>query len=193
MRLISALLILGMLAASAHGETPLQVCLDKNNRRTAARVDACRTAAEQGDAKAQVIVGILFYHGYGVPKDYVQAASWFHLAADQGAAEAQTTLGFMYYDGRGVPKNYAEAARWYRLAAEQGVALAQYALGVIYREGQGVPEDWVRAYMWFNLAAVSGSGPGRKERNRLTKLLTPEQLAEAQRMAREWVEKRKGK
>ena len=199
MRAIKTLLLLalcaGMLApglAGAQGETPLDVCLD-GKRPRAARVDPCRTAAGQGHAEAQVDLGFMYEKGYGVPQDYAEAVRWYRLSAKQGYALAQNNLGVMYGRGHGVPQDYVKAMEWYRRAAEQGNALGQNNLGTMYHNGHGELQDYVRAHMWFNLAAANGSPNAPKNRDIMTKLMTPQQLAEAQRMAREWVEKRKGK
>ncbi len=110
--------------------------------------------------------------------------------AAEGDAEAQDALGFMYAHGRRVGRAYAQAVRWYRLAAEQGHASAQFHLGLMYANGQGVPQDNVEAHMWFNLAAAQSSGE-EGERYVLhsdltSELMTADQVAEAQRRAREW-------
>jgi TPR repeat protein len=153
------------------------------------RILELRKAAEQGNARAQFNLGLMYATGQGVPQDYVEAARWFRKAAGQGNASAQYNLGVMYY-GRGVPQNYAEAARWYRKAADQGNASAQYNLGVMYYYGRGVPLDYVQAHMWLNLAASRASGDDLKtyadERDRAAKQMSHEQIAEAQRRAREW-------
>jgi TPR repeat protein len=81
--------------------------------------------AEQGDALAQVILGLMYNNGEGVPQDHAEALRWYRLAAAQGYAEAQVDLGLMHDLGRGVPQDDAEALRWYRLAAAQGNAKAQ--------------------------------------------------------------------
>ena len=98
----------------------------------------------------------------------------------------------MYANGRGVPEDDVEAVRWYRLAAEQGYANAQFLLGVMYSNGLGVPEDDVLAYMWYNLAAAQGdeNAPGLKDT--LAQRMTREQIAEAQRLSREWLEAHPG-
>ena len=75
--------------------------------------------------------------------------------------------------------------KWYRLAAAQGYASAQDSLGSVYRKGQGVPVDDVRAHMWFNLAAVKGDADAVNNRDIAAKRLTPQQMAEAQKLARE--------
>ena len=111
--------------------------------------------------------------------------------AAQGEAKAQTILGLMYYEGRGVPQDNAEALKWYRLAAAQGDALAQYHPGLMYAKGYGVPQDHIEAHKWFNLAAASStSKPNRdravEARDKLVARMTPTQIAEAQKLAREW-------
>ena len=106
--------------------------------------------------------------------------------ADQGDAQAQFELGFRYAHGYGVSRDDQEAAKWYRQAADQGDGDAQHALGVMYDEGRGVPKDYVLAHMWLNLAAAKGGKDAVKLRGLLEEIMTPVQLAEAQRLAREW-------
>ena len=83
--------------------------------------------------------------------------------------------------------------KWYRLAAEPGHAGAQNNLGIMYQKGQGVPQDYVQAHMLFNLAAsrfstseAEGRNQAAKNRDIAASKMTPEQIAEAQRLAREW-------
>ena len=110
--------------------------------------------------------------------------------AEAGHANAQVNLGIMYDIGRGVPQDYVEAVRWFRLAADQGHASAQVNLGVRCQTGQGVPQDYVQAHMWFNLAVSRSTGElrevGVNGRDRAADRMTPTQIAEAQRLAREW-------
>ena len=74
------------------------------------------------------------------------------------------------------------------MAAEQGDAGAQYALGVMYANGRGVPQDHVRAHMWANLAAAQGQDEDHREtRELIAEMMTPAQIAEAQKLAREWL------
>ena len=149
-----------------------------------------RLAAAQGNAYAHYPLGLLYAEGRGVPRDDAEAVRWYRLSAEQGYADAQTTLGFMYTEGRGVPQDYTEAVRWYRLAAEQGNAGGQYRLGIMFRNGRGVPQDHVQAHVWFNLAASRQTGENREfsvtARDGLEARMTPDQLAEAQRLAGAW-------
>jgi len=151
--------------------------------------------AEQGNTSAQTILALIYYRGRGVTQNHHEAVKWFRRAADQGDATAQFYLGVMFAEGQGVPQDYAEAAKWYRLAAERGDAQAQYNLGLAYIEGEGVTPDNVAAHMWFNLAAARF--PATDTRNRLAAVknrdvvaakMTPEQVAEAQKLAREWAQ-----
>jgi TPR repeat protein len=118
--------------------------------------------------------------------DYATALQLFHPLADQGNAIAQYNLGVMYYDGKGVAKDDAEAMKWYCLAADQCSADAQYYVGLMYKDGAGVPRDYVRAHMWFNLSAVHGYQEAGKGRDFCELHKTPEQISEAQKLAREW-------
>ena len=153
-----------------------------------------RLATDQSDAQAETTLGALYAEGNGVPQSYSDAAKWYRLAADQGFAVAQANLAVAYFRGRGVPPDAAEAVKWFRLAAEQGYTPAQLALGAFYEDGQGAPKDLARALMWYSLAATRPSelGPSiieeaGKARDQLAAKMTAEQVAEAQRLAREWM------
>ena len=123
-------------------------------------------------------------------EDFATALRLFRPLANKGDAGAQSALGTLYDRGWGVPQNYAEALKWYRLAADQGDAGAQYSLGSMYQSGLGVPLDYVRAHMWFNLSAAQGYKTAAKARDEWAKDMTPAQIAEAQKLAREWQSKR---
>ncbi|MGA6943639.1 MAG: hypothetical protein WBV43_14345 [Pseudolabrys sp.] len=83
-------------------------------------------------------------------------------------------------------RDYTTAVRLNRPLAEQGDANAQYNLGVFYDNGLGVPQDKVRAYMWFNLSAAQGRDGAAAFRDLIARRMTPAQIAEAQKLAREW-------
>jgi TPR repeat protein len=102
------------------------------------------------------------------------------------AAELQNKLGWMYANGRGVLQNYAEALKWYRLAAAQGNEFAQHNLGGLYNTGVGVPQSYVQAYMWYSLSAANGHQDARDNRDKVALFMTPAQIAEAQKLTREW-------
>ena len=143
-----------------------------------------RAAAGQGSAAGQWRLGIMYAYGRGVPRDYATAVRWFRAAAEQGSDQGQWLLGIMYVNGWGVPKDNASAVPWLRLAAGQGHINAQLVLGLLYRQGAGVEQDYVAAYAWLNLAAVQNS-EARQGREQLAEVMTADQIADAQRMARE--------
>ncbi|MFQ5784790.1 MAG: tetratricopeptide repeat protein, partial [Alphaproteobacteria bacterium] len=109
--------------------------------------------ANEGDARAQFNLGVMYDKGEGVPQDYAEAAKWFRKAAEQGLAVAQTNLGVYFQRGKGVAQDYEKAAEWYRKAAEQDYATAQYNLGVLFEIGKGVAQSDVDAAEWYRKAA----------------------------------------
>ncbi len=77
----------------------------------------------------------------------------------------------------------------WRPLGEQRHVEAQFQLGRMYFEGLGVPHDFVLALMWANLAAAQGSEAAIEVRKVLGERLRDDQIAEAQRLAREWTPK----
>ena len=123
--------------------------------------------------------------------DYAAALKEWRPLAEQGDVVAQYYLGTMYADGEGVPQDPAEATKWFRLAeksirANADEPEAQWALGTMYESGWGVPQDYVLAHMWFSLATAQGDEFAGEDRDEVAKEMTPEQIAEAERLAQEW-------
>ena len=108
--------------------------------------------------------------------------------AELGEAIAQTNVGYAYKNGDVVPKDDTEAVRWFRLAAEQGSAPGQFSLGRMYADGEGGPQDLAYAYMLFDLAAAQGNRSGQREKDLIEQRMTREEMAEAQRLSREWID-----
>ena len=131
--------------------------------------------------------GSLLTHG-----DDTQAVDGYRKAAEQGNADAQSNLGWAYANGRGVQQDDVQVVYWLRKAAEQGHVEAQFNLGWAYENGRGVPQDDVEAHKWMDLAAAHTSGADQKrfadERDAVAKKMTPDQLSEAQKRARAWME-----
>ena len=121
--------------------------------------------------------------------DYATALKEYRAAAEQGDARGQNGLGYMYYGGRGVTQDFKEALKWYQLAFEQGSVAAGHQVGVMYYKGQGVNQDIVIAYMWWYLAAENGNPDSKKNINILAKEMKPKQIAKAEKLARECIEK----
>ena len=140
--------------------------------------------AQQGDAEAQLQLGMRYAEGDGVIQSDKEAARWFALAAKQGLAEAQYQYGLALLHGRGVVQDYRSAFSWIERPARAGYAKAQFSLGELYRYGTGTAVDKARAYLWFNLAAAQGVDAAAKARDSLVWQLKPEQIAAMQEEAK---------
>ncbi len=116
-----------------------------------------RPLADEGDARAQSILGLMYAEGRGVPQDYAEAVRWYRLAADHGHAQAQYNLGLSYAKGEGVPQDYLSAHIWFNLAAAR-----------------------------FPASDTRNHDLAVRNRDLMASKMTHEQIAEAQNLAREW-------
>jgi len=119
--------------------------------------------------------------------DFEGARKKFQWLAERGNPEAQLGLGSLYEEGIGMPRNYEQAINWYSKAAKQGFAQAQVRLARMYYFGRHVRQDNFLAYIWLTLAAEQGDETGRRNRDKVAKLMRSEQVAEAQKLASEWM------
>jgi TPR repeat protein len=184
--LIAAALVIWAAATADAG--PLQDAQAAYDRgKYSVALDLWQPLAEQGDPDAQAGLGALYLGGYGIARDEAAAMTWFRKAAEQGHPNGQFSLASLYY-GR---KEYGPAASWYRRAADQGNALAQIRLARMYAEGPGLARDDVQAFKWFAVAAARGADSyartnAAKGRDTTATKMTPAQVAEAERLLREW-------
>ncbi len=95
---------LGLTAPAWAGFDEAEAAYELGDYETAIR--ELRPLAEQGHAKAQVMLGGMYASGKGVPQDYAEWVKWYRKAAEQGHAKAQNKLGLMYKDGQGVSQDY---------------------------------------------------------------------------------------
>lgn len=127
--------------------------------------------ADQSNSQAQFRLGMMHYHGQGVPEDEKLAVYWLRKAALQGHTEAMFELGNAYLLGREaaklVPDPDREAALWYFQAASSGHAEAQYHLGLLFLAGKGVIESRKEALGWFKKAAAQGHPEARRALGRV--------------------------
>lgn len=115
--------------------------------------------------------------------DYAAAARGFAALARDGDPDAQYALAVLYDLGRGVRRDLQAAATWYRRAAEQGVPEAQFNLGAMYANGEGVAEDLVSAYALLALAAAQGHAEAARERDKVGRFMSRDQIVAALRLA----------
>ena len=94
------------------------IAFDRGEYADAARI--LRPLAEQGDARAQILLGFMHRRGRGVPQDFAEALKWFRRAADQNELGGLRFLGSMYYAGEGIPRDLVSAYVWISLADAQG-------------------------------------------------------------------------
>ena len=147
-----------------------------------------RKGAAQGNTLSQFNLGNLYRLVF---KKYKEAAKWYRLAADRGWSSAQLNLGQMYFYGQGVNQSYSDAINWLRKAAERGNSRGQYNLGILFEDGLGTPRDLIRAHKWYSLAARRSRRPNETDTitqalGEVERRMTPSQITEAQRLAREW-------
>jgi TPR repeat protein len=108
--------------------------------------------------------------------------------AGRGDAEGQFRLGSLYYQGRGVPQDHKVALEWFRQAAGQGHLAAQVNLGHIYSSGIAgfLASDYSQSLFWYVMAASQGDREAVKLRDELALKMTPAQIAETQKLVREF-------
>jgi len=130
----------------------------------------------------------MYDQSLGAKQDHTKALKWYRRAAEQGYAEALSNLANMYRTGHGVLQDLDEALIWHCRAAEQGDTLAQNHLGTMLALGTGVAKDLVQTCRWFAISAAAGNETGAKKRDSLMQRLSPEQIAESERLAQGWQE-----
>jgi hypothetical protein len=146
-------------------------------------------AAEHGNADAQCNLGYIYLNGRGAPQDFNEAIGWFTKAAERGHVNSQLALAMMYSGIGDVPKDYNETFKWCKKAADQGCFIAQINLAELYYEGAGVAKDYVEAYKWLLIAGVREGYYEAKLKQNIAAQMTHEQIAEAEKRAKEFVVK----
>ena len=76
--------------------------------------------AAEGDANAQSGLGLLYYSGFGVRRDFDLARTLFVQAAERGVVQSQMFLSLMYFRGDGVRRDYRLAYMWCDNAVAEG-------------------------------------------------------------------------
>lgn len=119
--------------------------------------------------------------------DYETALREYRILAKVGNPHAEYNIGVMYDLGTGVEQDRAKAVIWYRKAANQGHEKAQFNLGFLYANGDGVTQELVLAYKWLDLAHIQGHPEAEAQRDAVGEHLTPEQLALARKLSKQWM------
>ncbi len=124
-----------------------------------------RPLAENGESKAQTVLGLMYSYGEGVKVDFREAAIWYRRAAEQSYGVAQYSLAMLYLHGKGVPLDTDEVVKWLTLAAKGGHARAKSRLrqmdSVAYSGLAATVEDLLATRSPPGAAQASGdSTPG---------------------------------
>ncbi len=149
-----------------------------------------RKAAEQGHPAAQT--GLYFHFSFGSPEDRAEGGKWLDKALAQGFPDAQfqAAITDLMRDGDAVG-----AFNWLAKAAEQGHFCSMGLLGAFYAEGKAVEKDTKKAHMWASRCleygegrddAWGGKGKAKEILDLVTREMKPEEISEAQKLAREW-------
>jgi TPR repeat protein len=113
-------------------------------------------AVDNGDLKALLTLGRVYYQGAGVDKDLEKALGYFEkaLAIDSDNRLVLNQLGVMYYKGEGSEVNFRKAASLCERAANKGQPGCQYYLGLMYVNGEGVTQDIDTGINWMKRSAA---------------------------------------
>ncbi len=119
--------------------------------------------------------------------DYKKSLKWAILASENKIVASYGMLSWHYTSGKGTPQNYLEAVKWAKLGAKKGDVFSQNLLSFFYHYGLGgLPQDRMYAHLWANLAAATGDKVAIQARDKLSKEMTFQEIAEAQRWASTW-------
>jgi TPR repeat protein len=146
----------GVSVAQAKSISHVAVAKNQNGFVSGAPLDRLTALANRGDARAELVVGLKYLKGDGVPASDKDAARWFERSAKAGNAVAQNHLGALYQAGRGVPVDMTQAMHWYDAAAMQGDRHAMSNLAVLYAGGSGGPKNFAESARWFQRSAELG-------------------------------------
>ncbi|MGD9600864.1 MAG: tetratricopeptide repeat protein [Gammaproteobacteria bacterium] len=105
--------------------------------------DSLARAADEGDARALLCLGVMYQLGLGVSRDPAHAASWYERGALAGDRAAQFNLGLLYLNGEGVTRNHEAAFGWLQASMERGHTRAQHYLAML--TDKLTPNQMVRA------------------------------------------------
>ena len=111
--------------------------------------------------------------------NFAAALPVFQALAEQDNVKAEYYLGMMHYFGYGMIPDPAGAKVLFQKAAQHGHAASQTYLGELLM----VEREYLVAYMWLELATQQGYAAGRKYLNKLTSLMTPNEIENARKMA----------
>lgn len=187
---LAAVLALGFGGAAGAGYKEGREAYEKRDYSSAWK--ELEPLAKQGNADAMYLVASMYHMGMGVPPSNRDAAEWYRKSADAGKLDAIFTMGIVYEGGIGVPRNGPEAFNWYKRSADRGFYAGQVKVANMYAKGQFTKKDIPQAYLWYAIAERSAPRTGNDRfeipiiKDKLSALMTKEQVAEMDRRAKAW-------
>ena len=139
--------------------------------------------AEQGNARAQFHLALMYEHGWGTAKDANRALNLYSKAANRGLVPAESRLAEVYLHGTLVLQDLVKARQWSEKAARAKDIDAQLEVADIYERGLGVSADPIEAYAWNAVAAAEGNALAASQRDRILTTLSPDNQAKAEARA----------
>jgi TPR repeat protein len=189
MKLLKAAFVMMSLFAVYYGQKPVS---------PDCRLQKLAIEAALGSAEAQYNLGVEFYTGNNISRDYDKAAIMWRLVTEGGVLTgAFNNLGFLTYYGKGVKQDYAEGIRLWKIAAENGFPESQVHLATAYSDGRHLKANYIEAYAWaragkyFAEPAQDAEIVSMAERRlaEVRKNLTNPQLTQAEKKAEEYIKK----
>ena len=115
-----------------------------------------RTLAENGDAEANNVLGMMYKQGTGPKQNDEKALYYFQKAVDGGYAKAAYNIALMYKFGHGVEQDYSKYIKWLEKAAQMGYEKTDYLMGYAYYKGFGEKQNYQTAFQYFEQGAQKG-------------------------------------
>ncbi len=169
----------------AQAEHYFRIGLSGRSRHSASRLGQLMAAGEiDPDAELELAYELVSL----AAEDGDEAArTWVLTRAEAGEPYLFYRLGRIYADGLGLEPDLERAAGYLKKAADGKIGAAQEQLSGLLTSGTGVEQDYIEAHKWANIAAANGSETGVEQRDILANLMTAEQIAAAQKRARDFM------
>ncbi len=147
-----------------------------------------RALKDDPRGEAAYLTGLMYFHGYGYPKDMEKSVEWHRIAANKGNGESMFELYALLSTDRGTPIDDMEAFRWCKLASEQGLSRALYNMGTFYATGTYVKKNFITAKNFYEQAAAKDHAHAAYTLGTmyLTRELTADSDAEAVALSEKW-------
>ena len=126
-----------------------------------------------------------------LPEAAATGGDWYELMGVAGLEDIARKRFYRAFESF-IAGSYDRAYQDFIKLAGGGCAVSQYYLGLMHIKGKGALQDYCRAHFWLNVASAQGHHKARGQLEKLTRIMSPNQVAEAQKLARAWMAKRRG-